>query len=81
MVLEEETKVIQSRNAYTQYIIIPASIVRDSQYPFKAGEKIKIIIDPYHKIILIASAEESNIRINRNGIIIGKRKVKIIEEE
>lgn len=37
MVLEKETKIIQSRNARTQYIVIPADMVADSRYPFKAG--------------------------------------------
>jgi hypothetical protein len=80
MVLEEETKIIQSKNAHTQYITIPASIVRDSQYPFKANEKVRVIIDPYRKIIMIASIKGPSIRVGSEGIIIDKRKVEVIEK-
>jgi hypothetical protein len=80
MVLEEETKIIQSKNAHTQYVTIPASIVRDSQYPFKANEKVKIIVDPYREIMIIASIKGPNIRISSEGIIIDKRRVEVIEK-
>lgn len=78
MVLEEESRIIQSRNAHTQYITIPASIVRDSQYPFKAGEKIKIIIDPYNEVMIITSLSKPNVRIESEGIVIDKRKLKLV---
>jgi|YelNatPaOPRAMG01_1025707.scaffolds.fasta_scaffold553551_1 hypothetical protein len=58
MVLEEETKILQSRNAHTQYIVIPAAMVRDSQYPFKADERVRITVDPYRKIMIIKSVDE-----------------------
>jgi len=47
MVLETETKIVQSKDAHTQYLVIPSVMVQDSQYPFKEGEKVRIIIDPY----------------------------------
>jgi hypothetical protein len=46
MVLEEETQIVQSRNAYTQYISIPAVMVRDSQYLFKADERVRMSKSP-----------------------------------
>ena len=61
MVLEVVTKIIQSPNAYTQYIVIPAAMVRDSQYPFRAGEKIRIRIDPVKRALIITSAEEKSV--------------------
>lgn len=73
MVLKEETKIIQSRNAYTQYMVIPAAIVRDSQYPFRANERVKITIDPYRKIMIVASAEESYIEVSHEGIFVKKK--------
>ena len=80
MVLEGETKITQSKNAHTQYITIPASIVRDSQYPFRANEKVKIIIDPYREIIMIVSVKGPTIRVSSEGIIVDKRRVEIIEK-
>jgi len=47
MVKEYETKIVQSKKAHTQYLVIPSVMVQDSQYPFKEGEKVRIIIDPY----------------------------------
>jgi hypothetical protein len=58
MVLEEETNIVQSKNAYTQYLTIPSSLVRDSQYPFKNGDKVKITVDPTHRILMITPAEK-----------------------
>jgi hypothetical protein len=79
MVLEEETKIVQSRNARTQYIVIPADMVSDSQYPFKAGERIRITIDPYHKMMIIRSATEPSIKIFSDHLIVEGRKVQILE--
>ena len=60
MVLKEETKIVQSRNAYTQYLIIPSAIVRDSQYPFKDGGKVRIKVDSQRKMLIVTSANEIN---------------------
>jgi hypothetical protein len=46
MVLVAKTKIVQSRNARTQYIIIPADMVADSQYPFSGGGEVEIIVIP-----------------------------------
>lgn len=70
MVLEEETKIVQSRNAYTQYLIIPSAVVRDSQYPFKGGGKVRIIVDPTHQVIIIAPSEGLSIDTSSEGIFV-----------
>ncbi|MEM3827956.1 MAG: hypothetical protein QXP36_01895 [Conexivisphaerales archaeon] len=80
MVLEEETKIVQSRNARTQYIVIPADIVSDSQYPFKAGERIRITIDPYRKMMIIRSIREPQVKVSPNGIFIKGKRIEVIEE-
>jgi len=46
MVLVAKTKIVQSRNARTQYIVIPADMVADSQYPFVGGEEVEIVVIP-----------------------------------
>lgn len=65
MVLEEETKIVQSRNAYTQYIVIPAAMVRDSQYPFEKNEKVKIIVIPEEEKIVIMKSGVTAVRPKR----------------
>ncbi|MBX5321836.1 MAG: hypothetical protein ACQXXG_08800 [Candidatus Bathyarchaeia archaeon] len=70
MVLKEETRIVQSRNAYTQYLIIPSAVVRDSQYPFKDGGKVKIIVDPAHRVVVIAPSEGVLIDTTPEGISI-----------
>jgi hypothetical protein len=74
MVLEAETKIVQSKDAHTQYLVIPSVMVQDSQYPFREGEKIRIIIDPFRKMIIIRSLEKPKIEVSPDGIYIeGKR--------
>jgi hypothetical protein len=80
MVLEEETKVLQSRNAHTQYIVIPAAMVRDSQYPFKADERVRITVDPYRKIMIISSVEEPTIEVSPRGIFIKGKRIEVVEK-
>jgi len=80
MVLEKETKIIQSRNARTQYIVIPADMVADSQYPFKAGERVRITVDPYRRMIIIRSTEEPYIEVSREGIYIKGKKIEVGEK-
>ncbi|MBA7629469.1 hypothetical protein ES703_36968 [subsurface metagenome] len=58
MALKHKTKIKQSKNAYTQYLVIPSSLVRDSQYPFTEDEEVEIIIDPREKKIIVKSAEK-----------------------
>jgi len=80
MVLETEAKIIQSKNARTQYIVIPAEMVVDSQYPFKANERIRITIDPYRKMMIIRSIKEPTIEVSPKGIYIKGKKLEVVEE-
>jgi len=70
MVLKEKTKIVQSRNAYTQYLIIPSAVVRDSQYPFRDGGNVKITVDPTHRVMIIAPSEGVLIETSPEGIFI-----------
>lgn len=73
MVLKEKTRISQSPNACTQYVTIPSAMVRDSQYPFKKDEEVKIIVDPEHKILMLAS-KGSTIKVSPEGISIKGKK-------
>jgi len=53
MVLEVHSSVIQAKNAMTQYITIPSSMVADSQYPFRGVGKVKIMVEPKTGIMTI----------------------------
>ena len=55
MVLRKKIKIHQSKNAKTQYIVIPSSIVNDSQYPFKNDEEVEIEVKPKNNSIIIRS--------------------------
>lgn len=79
MVLEAEIKIVQSKNAHTQYLVIPSVMVQDSHYPFKEGEKVKIIIDQYRKMMIIRSVEETQIKVSPDGIHIKGKKI-IVEK-
>jgi len=70
MVLKEETKLVKSPNAYTQYLIIPSAVVRDSQYPFKDGGRVQIIVDPTHRVIVIAPSKGVSVDTTDEGIFI-----------
>jgi len=63
MVLKEETKIVQSRNAHTQFIVIPAARVRDSQYPFRADECVRITVKPYRRTIIVSSIDEPTLKL------------------
>lgn len=62
MGLKKWTKIVQAKNADTQYVTIPASIVHDSQYPFKDGGTVEITIDPIQKIMILSRGHIEIIR-------------------
>ena len=70
MVLREEAKLVKSPNAYTQYLIIPAVIARDSQYPFKDAGNVQIIVDPNHRAMLIVPTKGVSVDVTDKGIFI-----------
>jgi hypothetical protein len=77
MVLEVETKIVQSKDAHTQYLIIPSVMVQDSQYPFKAGDRVKIVIDTHQNILMIKSAVETKVKVSPNGMHVRGKKITV----
>lgn len=73
MVLKAVTKIIQSGNSSTQYVTIPADVVKDSQYPFSANEEVEIQVMPEAKRVLLTgigtkgSAKSSEVRKKPRG--------------
>lgn len=58
MALKRKVRIKQSKNAHTQYLVIPSSIVQDSQYPFKAEEEVSVTVDPEGKRIVVKRSGE-----------------------
>jgi hypothetical protein len=54
-------------------------MVRDSQYPFTADERVRITIDPYRKMMIISSVEESYIEVSPKGITIKGKRIEVVE--
>lgn len=73
MALKETTKILQSKKARTQYLTIPSSLVSDSQYPFKGGEEVEIVIDPKKELMMIQS-KESEVKISGDKLSIKTKK-------
>lgn len=79
MVKEYETKIVQSKKAHTQYLVIPSVMVQDSQYPFKEGERIRIVIDPYRKMMIISPTEEPQIKVSPDGLLVKGKRIKVVK--
>jgi len=61
MVLQAKSKILQSQNSSTQYLTIPAALVKDSQYPFSANEEVEIrIILGSNKLEVVSFKEVEN---------------------
>jgi hypothetical protein len=60
MVLKARTRILQSRNSKTQYVTIPAAMVNDSQYPFKAGEAVEIEVVTGAKRLIVQSSPKKS---------------------
>jgi len=58
MGLEGEGLVTKSKTSATHYVTIPSWIARDSQFPFKAGEKVKVTVLPDEGKIIITKKRE-----------------------
>lgn len=56
-------------------MVIPSVMVQDSHYPFEEGEKVKIIIDSYRKMMIIRSVEEPRIKVSPDGIYLKGKKI------
>jgi hypothetical protein len=48
-----ETRILENREARTQYITIPARMVQDSQYPFKANDTVELEIQSEEKRLVV----------------------------
>lgn len=59
MTLKRKVKLKQSKNAHTQYLIIPSAIVQDSQYPFKSGEEVEVVVDPGKKRVIVEKSSKN----------------------
>jgi hypothetical protein len=56
---------VQSKDAHTQYFVIPAVMVQDSQYPFGEGERVRITIDTSHERMIIESImQEPQVKVS-----------------
>lgn len=53
MAIQSRVRIKQSKNAHTQYLIIPSAIVQDSQYPFKKDEEVEIVVEPNERRIIV----------------------------
>jgi hypothetical protein len=81
MVLQTETKIVQSKDAHTQYLVIPAVMVQDSQYPFEEGEKIRITIDTGHKRMIIESImQQPQVKVSPGGIHLKGKRIEVSEK-
>ena len=56
MALKARSKIVQNPHAKTQQLAIPAFLVADSQYPFKAGDEVEIELVPSAKRLIIQLA-------------------------
>ena len=72
MGLEKDSTITQSKTAHTQYVTIPASIVQDSQYPFRDGGKVKVTVEPDYEVIII-SREGVHLKDTQYGVLLLKK--------
>ena len=81
MVLQTETKIVQSKDAHTQYLVIPAVMVQDSQYPFDQGERVQITIDTSHKRMIIESImQQAQVKVSPGGTHIRGKRIEVSEK-
>lgn len=55
--LEEETK-FMTTNSGSGIFVIHKDVVEDSEFPFKVNDKVKVVVDPKRKEIIIRKKEE-----------------------
>ena len=52
--LEKQSKIVKlNPDAATLYLIIPADLVKDSAFPFKEGEFVKVRIDAVNSRLIV----------------------------
>jgi hypothetical protein len=58
--LKVETRILENERAKTQYVTIPARVVQDSQYPFKADDVVELEIDPQKQTLIVKLLRRSS---------------------
>ena len=54
MVLEKKCKIVKlNPEAATLYLLLSADLVKDSAFPFKEGEFVKVRIDPVNARLIV----------------------------
>lgn len=62
MVLTGKATLNRSLTARTQYLTIPADLAKDSQYPFKPGEKLMVRIFPEARAMILLGEEWKSLK-------------------
>ena len=57
MTLKAEVRVVQNKDAKTQYVAIPSAVVQDSLYPFHKNDILDLKIDPETQTITLRPHE------------------------
>jgi hypothetical protein len=46
LTLKAQVRVVQNKDAKTQYVAIPSAVVQDSVYPFQANDILELEVHP-----------------------------------
>lgn len=57
MVKEGIGRVFKMGRGNTRYVTIPSDVVSDHRFPFEDDEKVRVVIDPDNKRLLIEKIE------------------------
>jgi hypothetical protein len=60
LLLKVETRILENERTKSQYFIIPAYVVQDQQYPFKANDVVELDIDPDKEILTVKLLRRSS---------------------
>ena len=60
LLLKVETRILENERTKAQYFTIPAHVVQDSQYPFKANDIVELEIDPDKEILTLRLLRRSS---------------------
>ena len=55
--LKDESKIVKVGKQGGARLYLPSNVFNDSQFPFKAGEKVTIQIDPDTKTVIISGSK------------------------
>ena len=60
MVLKGQSKLYKHPKAATLYLCIPSDLVKDSQFPFEAGEVVSVEFHPSFKVLIVRKKKEGS---------------------